>query len=242
MRFLIVLLILITLSLTACQSHQNHNENRETAHAHTDAAKAVDNEVPVVEAKYQEENTETMTEDAAAEEPTTEASVPETIEEAPKAIVEKEADPIPELTEKSITIPTTKADEQTTTNHRTSGLAKATVDKKTVEFGTLIEGEKFNHKFKVTNTGKEELLIENVKTSCGCTAANYSFMPVPPGESTYIEIEFDSKDKFGSQRKNITVTTNGYPRNFKLVLTGEVMTQKQYDERQRRLKELGITE
>ena len=40
----------------------------------------------------------------------------------------------------------------------------------TYDGGTVLEGEKVTHAFVFRNTGKSDLVLENVKASCGCTA------------------------------------------------------------------------
>ena len=39
------------------------------------------------------------------------------------------------------------------------------------EFGRLMEGTVAEHTFELANTGKEELIIKQVKPTCGCTVA-----------------------------------------------------------------------
>lgn len=93
----------------------------------------------------------------------------------------------------------------------------------TYDFGTVVAGEKVPHKFKFTNTGENPFVITNVKASCGCTTPNYSTEPVAPGESGYIDVEFNSAGRPGVANKAITVTGNfdGEIRRV-LKITGEV--------------------
>ena len=39
------------------------------------------------------------------------------------------------------------------------------------DFGIVKEGQKVEYTFKFQNNGTESLIIKDVKTSCGCTAA-----------------------------------------------------------------------
>ena len=80
------------------------------------------------------------------------------------------------------------------------------------DFGDMSQGEKKTHTFTLTNTGKSELLIRRVRTSCGCTAVAPSKDVIAPGESAPIKVTFDSRGKRGRQSKSITVITND-PKN-----------------------------
>jgi hypothetical protein len=76
------------------------------------------------------------------------------------------------------------------------------------DFGTINEGDKVEHVYKFTNTGTADLVISNVKASCGCTVPSYTEAPVKPGQSGEVKATFDSTGKPGAQQKTITVTLN----------------------------------
>lgn len=92
----------------------------------------------------------------------------------------------------------------------------AEFSEKQFDFGTVNTGEKVSHNFKLTNTGKTELKIRNVKTSCGCTAVKYD-QSIAPGASTDLQVNFDSRGKRGRQNKTITVVCND-PKNPTVIL------------------------
>jgi hypothetical protein len=76
------------------------------------------------------------------------------------------------------------------------------------DFGTIQQKEKVNHKYKFTNTGKSDLIIRKIKASCGCTATNPEKDVIKPGETSFIDVTFNSSGKRGKQRKTITIITN----------------------------------
>ncbi len=94
------------------------------------------------------------------------------------------------------------------------------------DFGTIMEGEKVNRTFKFTNTGQEPLIISNAKATCGCTVPSWPRDPIAPGESSEIEVQFDSKNKgkVGGQiqSKRITITANTDPVNSYVTIKGTV--------------------
>lgn len=76
------------------------------------------------------------------------------------------------------------------------------------DFGYVKEGEKLTHTFKYKNTGTKVLEIENVTTSCGCTAAIVEGKSLKPGESGNLKVEFDTSNRFGRVSRNITIISN----------------------------------
>jgi hypothetical protein len=76
------------------------------------------------------------------------------------------------------------------------------------DFGKVKQGLKIAYTFKFENQGNMPLIISDVKTSCGCTAAVISEKTIEPGKSGSIKVEFDTKDKQGKNSKSITVISN----------------------------------
>lgn len=78
-------------------------------------------------------------------------------------------------------------------------------------FGRMKEGEKREHDFEFTNTGKEDLVIEDCKGSCGCTVPEWPKDPIKPGQTAAIKVKFDSTKKEKDQEKSVTITANTEP-------------------------------
>ncbi len=85
-------------------------------------------------------------------------------------------------------------------------------DGKDHEFGDIKQGEKVEHTFMLKNTGKRDLIIRNVTSSCGCTAVTPQKTVIAQNESVPLKVVFDSTGKMGAQTKSITVITND-PKN-----------------------------
>lgn len=105
-------------------------------------------------------------------------------------------------------------------------LAKApvlSVDNPEFKFGKIKQGEKVDHVYVLTNSGKSDLHIRKVKASCGCTAVQPEKKVIAPGESVNIKTVFNSAGKVGSQNKTVTIITND-PKKSKMILwvKGEV--------------------
>ncbi|WP_298764603.1 DUF1573 domain-containing protein [uncultured Polaribacter sp.] len=102
------------------------------------------------------------------------------------------------------------------------GVASISVDKKEYDFGTVTEGEIVETTFKVTNSGKTDLVITDAKVTCGCTVPVWPKAPIKPGETKDIEVRFNTNGKKNRQQKNITLVTNTASGREILTLKGMV--------------------
>ncbi len=76
--------------------------------------------------------------------------------------------------------------------------------------------------FEFKNNGKTPVIITNVQTSCGCTAAEKPTEPIAKGKSSKIVVNYDTK-RVGQFTKTITVTTNASTEPIILTITGKVL-------------------
>jgi len=81
-------------------------------------------------------------------------------------------------------------------------------DKTEYDFGSIVDGEVFNGTFKITNSGKADLILTQVKPSCGCTTPDWPKEPIAPGASGEIKFSFNSAGRVGKQNKSITIRSN----------------------------------
>jgi hypothetical protein len=79
------------------------------------------------------------------------------------------------------------------------------------DFGKMDQGEIVKYTFHFKNTGKTDLKIARVSTSCGCTVGKYPHEPVKPGEEGDIEVTFNSSHKMGYQNKSVMLLANTKP-------------------------------
>lgn len=85
---------------------------------------------------------------------------------------------------------------------------KIQIDELLYDFGTIKEGDRVSHVFQFKNVGDGELVITDVKTSCGCTAAMTSSKTLGPGAQGTLKVNFDSKGRKGRQTKTATIHSN----------------------------------
>ena len=97
-----------------------------------------------------------------------------------------------------------------TTNTQTNSDGPVmTFDRVSHDFGTIKEGEIAKTVFSFTNTGENDLYIVDAIGSCGCTVPKYpKNIPIKPGESGEIEVNFDSNGRPSLQQKMVKVSAN----------------------------------
>ncbi len=77
------------------------------------------------------------------------------------------------------------------------------------DFGEINEGDIAETQFKFKNTGKTDLIITNIKGSCGCTVpSNWKKEPIKPGEESEFTVKYNSKNRPNKINKSITITSN----------------------------------
>ncbi len=108
----------------------------------------------------------------------------------------------------------------------TSTLAKIKFENVEFDFGTVKEGVIIEHVFKFTNVGKAPLVIQDARSSCGCTTPEWSKDPIPVGGQGEILARFNTEGKTEGQHKTITVQTNTFPSETKISLQGTVTPRK----------------
>jgi hypothetical protein len=90
-------------------------------------------------------------------------------------------------------------------------------------FGTVVDGDMVKHTFKFTNTGDKQLVLLDVKTTCGCTVPeDWPKEPIAPGEGGEIKVIFNSNNKVGAVNKGIRVEANTNPSVTTISLIGTV--------------------
>jgi len=97
----------------------------------------------------------------------------------------------------------------------------------THDFGTLEEGETYDHVFKFKNTGNAALEITSASGTCGCAQPSFPFLEIPPGGTNQIGVHYNSVNKEGDQNPEIFVSTNIDNSKIKLTLTGTVVVSEE---------------
>lgn len=88
------------------------------------------------------------------------------------------------------------------------------------DFGDILQHQPVVFNFNFENLTDEPITVDNVRTTCGCTASEWSEVPTFPDSTGTIKITFDAVKKgyfykkikvfFNSQRKGELLTISGY--------------------------------
>lgn len=89
------------------------------------------------------------------------------------------------------------------------------------DLGKVVDGQVVEVTYRFRNTGKTNLVIEDVTAGCGCTVPEKPAKPFAPGEEGEIKAKFDSRGRKGPNDKYVTVKANTQP-NKDHVLTFKV--------------------
>ena len=91
-----------------------------------------------------------------------------------------------------------------------------------IEVGEIPQNTPKPIEFEFTNNGKTDIVITNVKPTCGCTVADYTKTPIKPGEKGKVNATFNAAAK-GAFTKTITVTTSAEETPKSLTFKGTVI-------------------
>ena len=85
---------------------------------------------------------------------------------------------------------------------------RISVDPESFDFGNALPGKTLRKEFTLRNFGDAELVIENVSTTCGCTAALASDSKLKPGGSTLLRVTLETRSYSGKLERQVLVSSN----------------------------------
>jgi hypothetical protein len=97
---------------------------------------------------------------------------------------------------------------------------KAAAKPMSYDFGTIYQGEEVVTTFVIRNDGDDTLVIDKVKSSCGCTAASPGKMKLAPKETTDLKVTFKSAGMHDRVVKHVYIDSND-PTQPRLTVTIE---------------------
>lgn len=93
------------------------------------------------------------------------------------------------------------------------------------DFGQVEQGQVVTTEIAMRNTGKGDLTIEAVSTSCGCTSAQVEPAVIPPGGEGRLIIRYDSgvHPDSGPVRRHVYIASNDpFKKEVEVVITANV--------------------
>lgn len=103
---------------------------------------------------------------------------------------------------------TIDGNENVVVNDASKPLTTVALSESNFEFGKIKKGDHKEHTYEITNTGKNPLIISQVKPGCGCTVPDYTKEPIMPGKKGMITLKFDSSNFDGMVNKQAEVYAN----------------------------------
>lgn len=95
-----------------------------------------------------------------------------------------------------------------------TGQPKLTLSAEEWNMGEVWYGHVEKFVLRLKNDGTGELQIHSVRPSCGCTAAAPAKTVLAPGEETTVNIDFDTRKKFGDASSSVEIMTNDPTRSL----------------------------
>jgi hypothetical protein len=88
------------------------------------------------------------------------------------------------------------------------GAPRLVIAEAAYDFGAIPSGQIVTHVFWLKSAGEDTLKILETKPGCGCTKAPLEKTVLAPGDSTHLEVIFDSKKFSNRVNKSVRITTN----------------------------------
>lgn len=73
------------------------------------------------------------------------------------------------------------------------------------DFGTVPHGSMLSHPFRLTNKTDKTVKVQSLRVSCGCTVASMPTAVIPPGQSTVLTAQMDTRRFVGPKTVTIYV-------------------------------------
>lgn len=88
------------------------------------------------------------------------------------------------------------------------GGPRIVVEPPAFDFGPALPGKTLHKEFVIRNHGTEDLVIEGVSTTCGCTAALADRQKIRPGSSTALRVSLATRSDSGLVQRLVLIRSN----------------------------------
>ena len=90
------------------------------------------------------------------------------------------------------------------------------------DFGILKKGDVISDYIIFKNDGEKDLIISNVKSSCGCTVAEWPKNPISANQYDSLFFKLNTSLLNGKISKNITIITNSIPNTKVITINAQI--------------------
>lgn len=116
--------------------------------------------------------------------------------------------------------------EEINTNQDSKNMPEIYFEETTYNYGTIEQNSDGTCEFEFKNTGKEPLLLTNVRASCGCTTPTWPKNPIKKNRKGTIVVKYNTRIK-GPFSKTIRVYSNAKTSPVTLTIKGKVVVPEQ---------------
>jgi hypothetical protein len=106
---------------------------------------------------------------------------------------------------------------------------RLSVEPPAFDFGRTQQQRVLSKQFRLRNFGDRALVIGEIQTDCGCTAAllETPHRTLAPGAATTLDVRFETRDAVGSVRRHVLIRSNDPVRKvLELKLEADVQPEK----------------
>lgn len=96
------------------------------------------------------------------------------------------------------------------------------------DFGEAVRGDTLKTRFKIYNHGLKALDILNYEANCPCIQLSMPKRIIQPGDSSFLDVIYNTETKMGYDEKEIIISGNGYPNRSILRVMCIVKSQRQH--------------
>ena len=115
---------------------------------------------------------------------------------------------------------------QTSERGENPNAPEITFEKTVHDFGTKPLNSELEYEFTFTNTGKEPLIVQNCRASCGCTVPICpTEKPILPGEKGSVKVKYTTTSYAHPFDRSFVMTTNAKNSTVTIRLRGEISTE-----------------
>ena len=105
------------------------------------------------------------------------------------------------------------------------------------DYGDILLDSDGTYYFEFKNIGKEPLIINRVRSTCGCTIPQWPKTPIEPGRSDKIAVKYNTALE-GTFMKSIVVYSSAVNSPVKLMIQGKVVDPEVEKKRAERTEEM----
>jgi hypothetical protein len=90
---------------------------------------------------------------------------------------------------------------------------KLVLDPESWDFGRTLKSRQLEKQFTIRNVGDEDLVIDRITTTCGCTAALLDEKTLKPGKSAVLKVTFETRGFDGKVERTVVLRSNDRARD-----------------------------